>query len=143
LAICKFLVDELGENPRRAQKRDGRTAMHWAARNGRVETLRWLVKKCGVSVDEATNDGTTPFMWCVWGGGGREVRFRRRRRTKKPKTKTRDVVDFAGALSFLTSDAKCDVHATNAFGCNASQWAAQRSKGSVAMCLYLQTWAST
>jgi ankyrin repeat protein len=139
LAICKFLVDELGENPRRAQKRDGRTAMHWAARNGRVETLRWLVKKCGVSVDEATNDGTTPFMWCVWGGGGaEEVSETKTKEENETTDEDSDVVDFAGALSFLTSDAKCDVHATNAFGCNASQWAAQRSKGSVAMCLYLQ-----
>jgi ankyrin repeat protein len=147
LAICKFLVHELGENPRRAQNRDGRTAMHWAARNGRVETLRWLVTKCGVSVDEATNDGTTPFMWCVWGGGGAEVEASETKTTEKEENKTKDedvvdsdedVVDFAGALSFLTSDAKCDVHATNAFGCNASQWAAQRKFGSVAMCLYLQ-----
>ena len=141
LAICKFLVHELGENPRRAQKKDGRTAMHWAARNGRVETLRWLVKKCGVSVDEATNDGTTPFMWCVWGGGGAEVEVSMETKTNeetKDVDSAEDVVDFGKTLSFLTSDAKCDVHATNAFGCNASQWAAQRSKGSVAMCLYLQ-----
>jgi hypothetical protein len=112
-----------------------------------VETLRWLVKKCGVSVDEATNDGTTPFMWCVWGGGGAEVEASETKTTEKEEHKTKDedvvdsdedVVDFAGALSFLTSDAKCDVHATNAFGCNASQWAAQRATGSVAMCAYLR-----
>ena len=138
LAICAFLVDELGEDPRRAQKRDGRTAMHWAARNGRLETCRWLIQKCGVSVNEATRDGTTPFMWCVWGGGGAEATEAKEKNPDEDEDEDEDAVDFAGALRFLTSDAKCDVHATNAFGCNASQWAAQRAVGSVAMCAYLK-----
>ena len=86
LETCAYLVDVLREDPRRAQEKDGRAAIHWAARNGRLETCRWLVHTCGVSVDEATHDGTTPFMWCVWGGGrggnrptGNDENERRRR----------------------------------------------------------------
>ena len=150
LETCAYLVDVLREDPRRAQEKDGRAAIHWAARNGRLETCRWLVHTCGVSVDEATHDGTTPFMWCVWGGGGgEETDPRETTKTSdddeassstftKKKPALRDARDFAGALSWLVRDAKCDVHATNAFGCNASQWAAQRATGSVAMCAYLR-----
>ena len=101
LETCAYLVDVLREDPRRAQEKDGRAAIHWAARNGRLETCRWLVHTCGVSVDEPTHDGTTPFMWCVWGGGAgrkqthgkrRSIRRRRRRRRslkKNPRSATR------------------------------------------------------
>lgn len=148
LETCAYLVEVLREDPRRAQEKDGRAAIHWAARNGRLETCRWLVHTCGVSVDEATHDGTTPFMWCVWGGGGGEETDEEAITKKKngdddeasssTPTTLRDARDFAGALSWLVRDAKCDVHATNAFGCNASQWAAQRATGSVEMCAYLR-----
>ena len=145
LETCAYLVEVLREDPRRAQEKDGRAAIHWAARNGRLETCRWLVHTCGVSVDEGTHDGTTPFMWCVWGGGGGEETDEEATKngdddeaSSSTPTTLRDARDFAGALSWLVRDAKCDVHATNAFGCNASQWAAQRATGSVEMCAYLR-----
>ena len=142
LATCAYLVDALGEDPARAQKKDGRAAVHWAARNGRLKTLRWLSRTCGVSVNAPTRDGTTPFMWCVWGGGGSDEP-EDGEETANATNATNDDDDddeknLAGTLRWLVFDAKCDVHATNAFGCNASQWAAQRAVGSVAMCAYLR-----
>ena len=162
LATCAFLVTELGEDPERAQKKDGRAAVHWAARNGRLKTLRWLCETRGVSADAATRDGTTPFMWCVWGGGGesdddttddgivetgdaQQNEWGTEKETQMINAPPpasdeaeEDAKNFAGALRWLVRDAKCDVHKTNAFGCNASQWAAQRRVGSVAMCAYLR-----
>jgi len=176
LEICEYLVEVLGEDPRRRQASDGRTAMHWAARNAQLEVCAWLFEKHAVSVNDPTNDGTTPFMWCVWGGGGVEESddeeffggeeedeervlpvdegehepldstlpantetkkapraVRENQPPKQPKLGSR-----ALTLSWLTTVAKADVHALNVFGCNASQWAAQRGKNAVAMCRYLQ-----
>ena len=80
----------------------------------------------------------------VQGGGGEETDEEATKNgdddeaSSSTPTTLRDARDFAGALSWLVRDAKCDVHATNAFGCNASQWAAQRATGSVEMCAYLR-----
>ena len=50
------------------QLRDGRNAMHWAARNGKTEVCEWLWGSHGVDVNHPTKDGTTPFHWAVWQG---------------------------------------------------------------------------
>ena len=42
--------------------------MLWAARNGRLAVLQWLVGECGCDVNGATGDGTTAFHWAVWQG---------------------------------------------------------------------------
>ena len=87
--------------------------MHWAARNGRTEVCAWLHFAHGVSVDDPTSDGTTPFHLAVWRG-------------------------HVDTCRWLVDAARADWTTTNAFGCNASQWAAQRTTGSVAMCAYLR-----
>ena len=58
LEVCRFLVDELGASPTEAQPTDGRTAMHWAARNGRLEVCRWLVAEAGVPTVGRRSAGT-------------------------------------------------------------------------------------
>ena len=98
--IVRYLVDVVGEDPRRAQtKRDRRGAMHWAARNGRVDVMRWLTNAARVDADAPTTDGTTPFMLATWKGG-------------------------SIAMRWLVDDAGVDPTALNVFGCNAAQWAA-------------------
>ena len=43
-----------------------RNPLHWAARNGQLEVVKWLVQDKGVPIDLGTSDGTTPFMYAVW-----------------------------------------------------------------------------
>lgn len=65
LECCRFLRDECGLDPNPDSERagggdggggavqharrgyNGRTALHYAARNGHVEVLRWLIDECG------------------------------------------------------------------------------------------------
>ena len=82
----------------------GRTALHWAARNGHVGVLRWLVTEClapdddssssggAAVVDLGTADGTTAFCWAVWQG-------------QLP------------AARYLCDEAGCDPHTLNSYGC--------------------------
>ena len=51
-------------------KRSGRTAVHWAARNGHAALLEMLAVryKSAVNLDVATFDGTTPFQLAAWAG---------------------------------------------------------------------------
>eukprot|EP00965_Chrysotila_dentata_P259111 6213452-Pleurochrysis_carterae.AAC.2 len=100
VSVCSYLVESLGVPVNDAGKqKDRRTALHWAARNGHVDTCRWLVSR-GASVDSVTVDGTSPLHWAVWRGE-------------------------LGVCDYLVDEAGADVHATNSYGCNAIQWAAQ------------------
>ena len=58
---------------------DGRHALHWAARNGRVGVMAWLVGDHGMDVNDPTFDGTTPFHWAVWQGQVRAAAWLARR----------------------------------------------------------------
>ena len=111
LAVCELLVGELGWDPGQKQGKFGRSPMHWACRNGRLTAARYLAA-CGADPDARTGaDGTTPLHLAVW-QGQRQV------------------------VAWLLDECGCDLHALNAFGCNASQWAAQ--SGDVGMCRFLQ-----
>eukprot|EP01051_Picozoa_sp_SAG22_P010187 SAG22_NODE_901_length_6600_cov_1.945854_10_plen_270_part_00 len=73
-----------------------------------MEVCKWLARG-GVSVDDATNDGTTPFHWAVWQG------------------------QF-GAARWLV-DSEADWRKVNDWGCNAVHWAALQ--GNLPMCRWL------
>ena len=147
LDVCKFLVETLGEDPNRKQIKDGRTAMHWAARNGRVEVCKWLHENHHVSINQPTFDGTTPFMWAVWGGGGGDEEEEDEGDEEGEESEGNDVGDKKrkespslryATLDWLVHHANADIHTMNSFGCNASQWAAQRRYNAIPMFLYLQ-----
>ncbi|KAG1670740.1 hypothetical protein FOA52_013967 [Chlamydomonas sp. UWO 241] len=89
---------------------NGRTALHYAARNGHEHVCRWLLTERGLDPDGRTADGMTAFCWAVW-------------------------QDHEPTCRYLVS-AGCDPHAVNAFGCNAAMWAAQGG-ASLALCRYL------
>ena len=46
----------------------GRTALHWAARNGHLSVVKYLVEKCGSDINRTTVDGTSAFCWACWQG---------------------------------------------------------------------------
>ena len=113
LSICEALVGSFGYAVEGRQK-DRRTPLHWAARNGHVHVCRWLVEMGG-DPDCRTVDGTTPLHWAVWRGE-------------------------LGVCGYLVDEAKADLHATNSYGCNAVQWAAQAEPArAVEVCRWLQS----
>jgi ankyrin repeat protein len=88
-----------------------RHALHWAARNGRVEVCEWLIREKHVDVNIEADDGTVPVHFAVWTNNIEMVKW------------LVEVID-------------CDLHKLNAYGCNASQWGALN--GDVAMLRLLQ-----
>lgn len=93
-------------------QKDGRTGLHWAARNGHLRACRWLVAH-GADANARTVDGTCALHWAVWRGE-------------------------LGVAQYLVDEAGADLHSTNHFGCNAIQWAAQSDSGDLRMCRWLR-----
>lgn len=114
LAVCRFLVDECGVDPRAATgtRKHRREPMHWAARNGRVEVCAWLVGEHGADVDAPTENGTTPLHLAISQGKIDVVRW-------------------------LVESGGCDINRCNGFGCNAAHWSGLR--GDVPLLQYLHT----
>ena len=50
------------------RRRDGKTALHYAARNGKIPCIDYLIQEHGHAVDEVSGDGTTPFHLACYGG---------------------------------------------------------------------------
>jgi ankyrin repeat protein len=100
--LCRLLVAR-GADPNFKQRGrrafQGRTALHWAARNGHLNVARYLVNELGVCVNAKTADGTTAFCWAAWQG-------------------------HLHVLQFLQAKG-CETNWLNWYGCNASLWAAQ------------------
>ena len=95
-----------------ACRRDGRGPAHWAARHGRTEVLRHLLGLAGggsLAANARTTNGTTMLMFACYGGH----------------------VETAAALHA----AHADLHAQNAWGCDAGHFAALG--GSVDACRWL------
>ena len=50
-------------------RRDGKTPLHWAARNGQEHVVRYLLSDAvGVAPDATTRDGSTPLHLALFGG---------------------------------------------------------------------------
>lgn len=56
---------------RKVRRRDGKTSLHYAARNGHIPCIQFLLKETttdGCKVDEPSGDGTTPLHMACYGG---------------------------------------------------------------------------
>jgi len=57
------------------RRKDGRNALHWAARNGQLGTVEYLIEQCRFQIDAETFDGTTPIMFSVFGASLEVAKF--------------------------------------------------------------------
>jgi len=121
LEMTVYLVEECGCSPNQSQrgKRSfaGRTALHWAARNGRLGVVRYLLAlatsdsvasqrvrgthslSIGDLLEAKTRDGTTAFGWACW---QRHL-----------------------AIMECLFRHGCNIHARNSYGCSPVLWCSQ------------------
>jgi ankyrin repeat protein len=80
------------------RRRDGKTCLHYASRNGQLNCIQYLVEERGESVDVRSGDGTTPLHLACYGA----------------KPDTVNMLIKYGA----------NVKAVNDWDCNAAHWTA-------------------
>ena len=58
------------EGRKAVRRRDGKTSLHYAARNGHEDCIRFLLsdKRVSIAVDAVSGDGTTPLHLAFFGG---------------------------------------------------------------------------
>eukprot|EP00039_Didymoeca_costata_P007254 m.97757 g.97757 ORF g.97757 m.97757 type:complete len:260 (+) comp13612_c0_seq2:2079-2858(+) len=115
LACCVYLADVCGLDPTEQRQKahrgySGRTPLHYAARNGHLHVVRWLIEEKGCPVDQGTADGTTAFCWAVWQGHEQVCRY---------------LIEKGASPTTV-----------NSYGCNAAMWACQ-GKATISLCDYL------
>ena len=66
-AAVDFLIDECGADINYVLGKQMRTAIHWAARNGHADLLRYLASR-GADVHAVTADGVNALAWAVFSG---------------------------------------------------------------------------
>ena len=54
--------------PKRPRRRDGKTCLHYAARNGQLHCIQYLVEVQQMDLDGASGEGTTPLHMACYGG---------------------------------------------------------------------------
>mmetsp|Transcript_1675 Transcript_1675/g.3559 ORF Transcript_1675/g.3559 Transcript_1675/m.3559 type:complete len:509 (+) Transcript_1675:154-1680(+) len=57
----------IAKRTKKIRRRDGKTCLHYAARNGRNDCVAYLIDQCGFGVEEPSGDGTTPFHLACFG----------------------------------------------------------------------------
>jgi ankyrin repeat protein len=110
----KYLIEECKCEPdiKQRAKRSfgGRTPLHWAARAGHLDVVKFLLTspscQSRVDVNAVTNDGTTALCWAAW-------------------------QCHLGVMKMLASHG-ASVNATNIYGCNAALWCAQSTSAAIA-----------
>lgn len=100
---------------KRLRRRDGKTSLHYAARNGKLECMRYLVEDRHHSVDSRSGDGSTPLHLACFGA-------------------------YPQAVQYLI-DKGADIHAINDWSCSTAHWTAmsqsQDADAIVAICTLL------
>ena len=103
---CEFLLQQQG-TPKLQQQllyakaaKQGRTALHWAARNGHAHICRKLVLSYGLPVDVEATGQVTPLQLAVWQAHLETCRV-------------------------LVQDCGADPHYINAWGCTVAHWLAK------------------
>ena len=83
-----------------SNKTQGRSALHWAARNGHLETCQLLVQEFGASIDPLAKGDVTPLQLAVWQGHVR-------------------------VCEWLSIHGNADKHFCNSWGCTVHHWLAK------------------
>jgi len=106
-------------NKKVRRRRDGKTALHYAARNGRNEMIDLiLAHKDAPSVDVSSGDGTTPLHMACYGG-------------------------YVSTVKLLVGKHNSDAFAMNDWNCGAAHFAAmslgkEGTDAVIALCQYLK-----
>ena len=132
------LVEEGTFHPKSHLDRNGATALHWAAGCGRLESVAYLIEKCGCCPNEAQQGkrsflGRTPLHWAARNGHLNVVEYLVASCRVDIDAKTSDGTtafcwaSWQGHLDIMKflHESGCDIHTTNSFGCNAVLWNAQ------------------
>ena len=89
---CPSLVDTVATGKAR-----GRTALHYACRNGHLDMARLLVERYGATADARAKHGVTPFQLAVW-------------------------QNHLDICQWLVNECGVDASQTNDFACGAVHW---------------------
>jgi ankyrin repeat protein len=81
---------------KKTRRRDGKTCLHYAARNGHVDCIAFLLDEQNHNIDDVSGDGTTPFHMACFGGHVKVAR--------------------------LLMKKGANIFATNEWGCSAAHW---------------------
>lgn len=109
MSLVRWLLETVGVAVD-ATNRDGRSALMWACKNGRLELVQYFLEEGGAQVMLRMKDDSTAFDWAVLGG-------------------------HIPTMELVAAHPDVDLHALNKFGCSAVQWAA--ASGNVASCKWL------
>ena len=64
----RLLRKDRQQQPVKMRRRDGKTSLHYAARNGHLNCIQYLLQEQEWDVDETSGEGTTPLHMACYGG---------------------------------------------------------------------------
>jgi ankyrin repeat protein len=126
--------EEFGFVPpkKKRRRRDGKTCLHYAARNGQLDCVRYLVEDQQMDLHEASGEATTPLHMACYGGHLPVVQYLVEQSSWLPSSST-------------TTPRKNNPHpalATNDWGCTSAHWVAMTLNDNAdqvaTLCTYLQ-----
>lgn len=100
---------------KKVRRRDGKTPLHYAARNGQMDCARYLLEKAQAGVNAVSGDGTTPLHMACYGGQEAMVHF-------------------------LVNEAGAELATQNAWGCSPAHWVAMSRTEDTDALLRLARW---